>query len=130
MNILETLKQASDGLLMISESEYGFEPFVWQGQSLEHLDENIYEITGIASDQPIEAIALSHLFRNVAQEQEWHDQTQKAEVSRFQALVTVLEANLSDLRVYRLGTIEIDVYIVGKDESGLLAGLHTKLIET
>jgi hypothetical protein len=115
---------------MISESEYEFEPFLWEGQSMENLEQSLHVITNTAADSPIEAIALSHLFRNVAEVKEWHDDTQKAEVTKFQALVQTLETNLTDLQVYRVGTTEIDVYIVGKSESGTPAGLHTKLIET
>jgi hypothetical protein len=32
--------------------------------------------------------------------------------------------------VYRLGTVEIDVYIAGKTPSGDLAGVSTKVVET
>lgn len=130
MNITETLKQASDGLLMISESEYGFEPFVWEGCSLENLETSLSELTGTSLDSPIQTISLRDLFRNVAEEKEWHDDSQKADVAKFQALVKTMEQNLSDLRVYRIGRIEIDVYIVGKTAAGAISGLHTKLIET
>jgi hypothetical protein len=34
------------------------------------------------------------------------------------------------LQVYRLGKIEIDVYVVGETPTGNLAGLSTKVIET
>jgi hypothetical protein len=34
------------------------------------------------------------------------------------------------LQVYRVGNIEIDVYIVGVTDGGGLAGLSTKLVET
>jgi hypothetical protein len=51
-------------------------------------------------------------------------------VQRFQNLVSVLKQNLSQLQVYRVGNIEIDVYIVGVTDGGGLAGLSTKLVET
>jgi hypothetical protein len=42
----------------------------------------------------------------------------------------VLSARLRDVRVYRLGKIEIQCYIVGLDGAGSLAGLKTVAIET
>lgn len=128
MSIIEILKQASADLLMPSESEYPFEVFRWSGQN-ELTDQKLLELTGHPADSPVETVDLDYLFRNVAQEKEWHDEVQKANVSRFLLLVSTLEKNLTDIKVYRVGTIDIDVYIVGKNE-GELAGLSTKVVET
>ncbi len=128
MSIIEILKQASADLLMPSESEYPFEVFRWSGQN-ELTDQKLLELTGHPTDSPVETVALDYLFRNVAQEKEWHDEVQKANVSRFLLLVSTLEKNLTDIKVYRVGTIDIDVYIVGKNE-GELVGLSTKVVET
>ncbi|HEY9709517.1 MAG TPA: nuclease A inhibitor family protein [Oculatellaceae cyanobacterium] len=128
MSIIEILKQASADLLMPSESEYPFEVFRWSGQN-ELTDQKLLELTGHPTDSPVETVALDYLFRNVAQEKEWHDEVQKANVSRFLFLVSTLEKNLTDIKVYRVGTIDIDVYIVGKNE-GELVGLSTKVVET
>ena len=128
MTIIETLLKATDGLLMPSESEYPFEAFRWSGEN-ELTDQKLLQLTSHPADSPVETVALDYLFRNVAYEKEWHDEVQKANVSKFQNLVSTLEKNLTDIKVYRVGTIDIDVYIVGKNE-GELAGLSTKVVET
>ena len=128
MTIIETLLKATDGLLMPSESEYPFEAFRWLGEN-ELTNQKLLELTSHPADSPVETVALDYLFRNVAYEKEWHDEVQKANVSKFQNLVSTLEKNLTDIKVYRVGTIDIDVYIVGKNE-GELAGLSTKVVET
>jgi len=128
MTIIETLLKATDGLLMPSESEYPFEAFRWVGEN-ELTNQKLLELTSHPADSPVETVALDYLFRNVAHEKEWHDEVQKANVSKFQNLVSTLEKNLTDIKVYRVGTIDIDVYIVGKNE-GELAGLSTKVVET
>jgi hypothetical protein len=128
MTIIETLLKATDGLLMPSESEYPFEAFRWLGEN-ELTNQKLLELTSHPADSPVETVALDYLFRNVAHEKEWHDEVQKANVSKFQNLVSTLEKNLTDIKVYRVGTIDIDVYIVGKNE-GELAGLSTKVVET
>ena len=127
MTITETLTQASQGLLMPSESEYPFEVFVWK--DVELTPEKILELTNYPPATSIEQVELDYFFRNVATEKDWHDKIQKENVTKFQNLVQVVKDNLAELRVYRIGTIEVNVYIVGKTNDGV-AGLATKVIET
>ena len=130
MSIVKTLKEVSKGLLMTSESDYPFEVILWEGKAKEPLTvEKMLQVTNHSIDTSVEIVDLDYLFRNAAQEKEWHDEQQKATVKQFQLLLETLKNNLSDLQVYRVGTIEVDVYIVGKNESDLV-GLSTKLIET
>jgi hypothetical protein len=42
----------------------------------------------------------------------------------------LLEENLADLTVFRIGSIRIDIYVVGLDADGNLAGIKTKAVET
>jgi hypothetical protein len=127
MTVTETLTQASQGLLMPSESEYPFEIVVWE--DVELTAEKILELTNYPPATSIEQVELDYFFRNVATEKDWHDKIQKENVAKFQNLVQVIKDNLAELRVYRIGTIEISIYIVGKTNDGL-AGLATKVIET
>jgi hypothetical protein len=127
MTIIETLTQASQGLLMPSESEYPFEVFIGEGAEL--TSEKILELTHYPPATSIEEVELDYFFRNVATEKDWHDSIQKENVAKFQNLVQVIKDNLAEIRVYRIGTIEVNVYIVGKTNDGL-AGLATKVIET
>ncbi|BAY19983.1 nuclease inhibitor homolog (plasmid) [Anabaenopsis circularis NIES-21] len=69
-------------------------------------------------------------FQVAITEEDWHGEEEKAIVKQFQSLVQILKDNLSNLQVYRLGKIEIDVYIVGETPTGNLAGIATKIIET
>jgi hypothetical protein len=128
--ITAKLKDASSGLVMPSESDYPFEPFLWSGTKEPLTPEKILELTNHPQNSPVETIDLPYLFRNLAQEQEWHDEQQKENVGKYRKLLEVLESNLSDIQVFRVGEINIDVYVVGKIESGDLAGLATKVVET
>jgi Nuclease A inhibitor-like protein len=129
--ITEKLKQASDDLLMMSESDYPFEFFLWSGQGDESLtNQKLLQLTSHSQDTPIETVDLDYLFQNCAEEKDWHDETQKQNVHKFQSLIQTLKDNLINIKVYRLGTVSIDVYIVGKTISGDLAGISTKVVET
>jgi len=127
MTIAETLAQASQGLLMPSESEYPFEVFIWK--DVELTPQKILELTNYPPATFIEQVELDYFLRNVATEKDWHDKIQKENVANFQNLVQVIKDNLAEIRVYRIGTIEVNVYIIGKTNDGL-AGLATKVIET
>ncbi|MEH2010586.1 nuclease A inhibitor family protein [Nostoc sp.] len=126
--IVEKLKEASTGLLMMSESDYPFEVVQWEGAA-PATQEKILQLTG-SQDLPIEVVDLDYLFRNCVFEQEWHNELQKKDVQKFQTLVQTLKDNLSDISVYRVGKINIDAYIIGKTQDGDLAGVVTKLVET
>jgi hypothetical protein len=127
MTINETLTQASQGLLMPSESEYPFEVFVWK--DVELTPQKILELTNCPPETSIEQVELDYFFRNVATEEDWQDRIQRENVTKFQNLVQVIKDNLAEIRVYQMGSIEVNVYIVGKTKDGV-AGLTTKMIET
>jgi len=112
---------------MPSESEYPFEIFTWK--NVELTAEKILELTNYPPETLIEEVELDYFFRNVATEKDWHDNIQKENVAKLKNLVQVIKDNLAEIRVYRIGTIEVNVYIVGKTNDGV-AGLATKVIET
>jgi hypothetical protein len=128
--ITAKLKEASNGLLMPSESDFPFEPFLWSGVKEPLTPETILKLTNHPQNSKVETVDLSYLFRNLTQEKEWHDEQQKENVGKYRNLVEVLESNLSDIQVLRVGEINIDVYVVGKIQSGDLAGLATQVVET
>ncbi|WGV23664.1 nuclease A inhibitor family protein [Halotia branconii] len=129
--ITEKLNQATNGLLMMSESEYPFAVFLRSNQAQEPLtNQKLLQLTGHPPETSIETVELNYFFRNHAQEKEWYDETQKQNVPKFQSLVKTLKNNLTDIQVYRIGITNIDVYIVGKTPSGDLAGISTKVVET
>ncbi len=115
---------------MPSESDYPFTPFIWAAQAAAPLTPiRLLQLAGHPPDSDVQTVELADLFRNIAVPQEWHDSIQQANVAKFQALVAALTTQLTDVQVYRVGTVEIDVYIVGKTGNDL-AGLATKVIET
>lgn len=129
-DLTEKLKQSCADLLMMSESEYPFEVFFWTGEANSLTTQKLLQLTDHPQDSPVEEVALDYFFRNCAYEKEWHDEPQKENVKKFQTLVQTLKDNLSEINIYRIGTINIDVYIIGKTPSGDLAGLSTKIVET
>ena len=128
-DIVDKLFLASSGLLWSSESDYPFEVFFWSGQE-QLTAETVIQQTGHTPDTPVEVVSPDDFFQNATQEEDWHNDEEKETVKRYQALVETLKTNLADLQVYRLGTVVLDVYIIGKTSRGNLAGLSTKVVET
>ncbi|MDF5721931.1 MAG: nuclease A inhibitor family protein [Rhizonema sp. PD37] len=130
VEITAKLKDAANGLYMPSESEHPFEPFVWSDVKETLTPEKMLELTGHPQNSPVETVNLPDLFKNLAYEQEWHDDKQKENVGKYKNLLETIENNLRNVQVYRIGKRAIDVYIVGKTEEGSLAGVATKVVET
>ncbi len=112
----------------MSEADYPFEVFRWEAQKL--TASTVIQQTGHTPDTCVKVVPLDDFFENATQEEDWYNDEEKETVLRYLALVETLKTNLSDVQVYRLGTVEIDVYIAGKTPSGDLAGLSTKVVET
>jgi hypothetical protein len=128
-SIATQLKQASKGLLFLSESDAPFEVIHWPAQG-DLTPAKLLQLTNHPPDAPLEILAVDDFFAIATQEEDWHDEEERETVKLFQNLVSVLKQKLSQLQVYRVGNIEIDVYIVGVTDGGGLAGLSTKLVET
>jgi hypothetical protein len=126
-SITNILKQATDGLLMMSESEYPFAIFTWESASLNVT--TVLEKTGYSQETPVKIVEIDDFFKNSVSEEDWHEDEEKATVKKFQNLVNVLKNNLTGLQVYKIGSKEIDVYILGTTSDGI-AGISTKVIET
>ncbi|MEA5511745.1 nuclease A inhibitor family protein [Crocosphaera sp. UHCC 0190] len=125
--LLNQLNTLTDGLLWPSEADYPFEVFVWDDLAI--TPEQLRLKTGHSPDTAIKTMPIDDFFCPCTTEQDWHNEEEKAEVKRYQELVSFLKENLEDVKVYKLGKCEIDVYIIGQC-SGQLIGLQTKVIET
>ena len=122
------LQNLTDGLLWLSEADYPFEVFVWDDLTT-ITPEQLCEKTGHSPNISIKTMGIDDFFCVCTTEEDWHNQEEKAEVKRYQELLSFLKKNLEEIKVYKLGKCEIDVYIVGQCNSQLI-GLQTKIVET
>jgi hypothetical protein len=124
-----TLKEATEGLLYMSESDYPVEVIRWDG-SEQLSPDYLRKVAGADSSAAVEESTLKDFFRVPAGEQEWKGEAQLAEAQRYQRLRELLEENLTGIRVYRVGEINIGVYVVGRGQEGNWLGISTRAIET
>jgi hypothetical protein len=128
--IIDQLKQASDGLLMMCESEYPFEVFQRKTEQAPLTQNKVLEKNGYSQNTPVKVVEVDDFFQVATTEEDWHDEEEKETVKKFQNLVNTLKSNLKNLEIYRIGSKEIDVYIIGTTPNGDLAGISTKVVET
>jgi Nuclease A inhibitor-like protein len=126
--IIDRLKQATTDLRWSSESDYPFEIVSWElGIELTPSDlfSNIYD-----TDLEIESISLTDLFEPVLSIEDWYEQAELDLVDRYTNLLDSINNNLAEVQVFRVGEVEIDIYIIGKTPTGDIIGLKTRSIET
>lgn len=127
--LLAELSQACDGLMWLSESDYPWQVVSWQNENkidrqtlLQHYDYH--------PETHVSTKTLDSFFQNATTEQQWHDETEKAEVKRYQSLYSWLKNNLQDIQIFLVGEIEVDVYLLGRASNNKVLGLSTKMIQT
>jgi hypothetical protein len=129
---LDILQKATQGLLLQSETDAPLVPFFWpaDGEGTTSLaPQRLLQFAGAESDTAVKTTTIATFFRNATKEESWQNAEEKAEVTRFKALVTTLKSTLRKPQVFRVGEVTIDVYIVGNVEGGY-AGLKTQVVET
>jgi hypothetical protein len=82
--VIETLKQAADGLLFPSETDAPLEPFFWPYDDRSTLNaEVVASLAGVGADTTIKSTRLETFFRPATKEEEWHNEEEKAQAARF-----------------------------------------------
>ncbi|MDT5293517.1 MAG: hypothetical protein QOJ76_397 [Acidobacteriota bacterium] len=125
--LIDELKEATRGLTFMSESDFPFEVFKWDA---EPTPDFLRRLTADDASAPVETRTAAEFFRAAASEPEWKAGDELAVARRYQALLRLLEENLTDLKVFRVGTINMPVYVAGRRPSGAWLGLSTRVVET
>jgi hypothetical protein len=85
---------------------------------------------GVAAKDDIEIANAKEFFARLAKHREWFTEEQKRNADGFGALKNLLESELDDLKVYRVGKIRIDIYVLGVDKDKNVSGVKMNAIET
>lgn len=130
-HLLRAIRQACSGLVFISETDAPIEPFFVaktkaNGSLPEALETAVAEFSRKNVDQESAAV----FFDKVATVRDWHGEREKAEIERFLNLKILFYKNLEEVTLFRIGTIRIEVFVIGFDENGNVAGIATKAVET
>jgi Nuclease A inhibitor-like protein len=123
------LTNACRGLTFISETDAEIDP-VFGGQTDSSSNAAMLAAVGAPDKKPIEEADPDRFFSRLTTHEEWFDAREKINANGFAKLESILRTELRDLKILRLGKIMIDIYMIGIDTDGNVAGAKTKAIET
>jgi len=123
------LKKATENLFFISETDAEITPFFGRQSQAVTKEEILMQSQGMANVL-IEENNFAGFFKRLTEIQDWFGDEEKATAQKFVELKDLLERNLRDLKVFKIGKIQIDVYVVGLDAENNLLGIKTKAVET
>jgi hypothetical protein len=124
-----TLATATERLLYTSETDA---PFTWFARDVWRAvptDAALRQALGVPADTLVERVTLERALRSGTEN---YDATLDGEhrAARFRQLSRALQRELTGVTVYRVGTIQIRVFILGVTRCGTVAGLETLAVET
>ncbi len=128
--VTSALQHATDGLLHMIESDEPFEVVQWQGKDKRLDEKTLLELSSHPLDTPIETVPLDNFFADLTTDEDWHGEKEKMDVRRYRNLLNVIKRYLSDTKVFRIGSIEAQIFIIGKIKDGEWAGVKTMAVET
>ena len=125
----QKLEIATRGLNYISETDADIFPFIGEISKAVTSRSLLLQIYADL-DSPVEEREFEGFFKHITKIQDWHNEERTQVAKNFQKLREMLKENLTDLKVFNVGRIHIDVYVIGKDPKNNLMGIKTKAIET
>lgn len=128
-DVLALISRACDGLIYISETDARV-TLIDLGAADSIDSEIILQRAGLKAGTEINEVEMKIFFSKLTVVKDWQSESQKKRAKKFLALHQVLEKHLRSLKVYRFGTIRIDILIVGLDDAGHILGVRTNAVET
>ena len=129
-DLLPELEAACANLLWRSEADYPFEVVVLPLDQPSFTVKTLLDNSDYPDNTPVAVVSLDDFFKQALVERAWFDSRELKRVERYRNLRDLLETTLENLQVYRLGEVEIDVYILGGTEDSQVIGVKTKTVET
>jgi hypothetical protein len=123
------LEESIKGIFLLSETDAPFTivQFPLEGD----IDTSLRKQLEISEATLIEEVALSDFFKLYTEPQEWDTEEDVAIKQRFTEVFSFFNEKLLESKVYRVGRIEITVYIIGIIPGlNTVLGLQSLLVET
>ena len=128
-SFIEELERSVKDLWYISETDS--EVKVFTGKKADTVTKEILTAQiNISGETNIEERNCADFFKNLTAIQDWYGDEEKETAEKFSTVEKLLEENLKDLKVFKVGQIELDIYVVGLDSQSVLTGITTKAVET
>ena len=128
-SVVEKIKRAVEGLYYISETDA--EIFAFRGDETDSVSKEVLLAQiGTNSNLAAEEIEFEKFFHPLTELQDWYGDEERQTAQKFSNLKDLLKRELKDLKVFKVGQIERDIYVVGLDSRNILTGIKTYTVET
>jgi hypothetical protein len=125
--LLAQIVEHTKGLTYISETDSAIEPYSGERTGTVSVSDLI---SGETDAIKYEKLSPENFFDRLIVDRDWFGPKEKENAQRFAQLQKLLQENLRDLTVFKIGYIRLDVYVVGLDADNNLIGIKTKAVET
>ena len=123
------LEELTKELYYTSETDEKIVPYF--GEKVELLTtEEVLKANSSPSNTQVIETDVTELFEGLTAIQDWYGEEEKATAEKFAELAEVLKSNLRELKLYKVGKIEVDIYIIGLNDENYIEGVKTKAVET
>ena len=127
--LIKQLESATNNLLWFSEAEYPIRVVYWHDAD-NFTQDTLLQQHHYPPETKVAMLEFDAFFAAATKQETWHNEAEQAQVARYQTLVNLMAANLTDIKVYLLGNIEINAYILGTTPHMAIAGLATRIVAT
>lgn len=127
--LIAQLELATKDLLWFSEAEYPIQVVYWH-VAASFTPDTLLQQQQYAPETKITIQEFHSFFAVPTKQETWHNEAEQAQVVKYQNLVSLMTENLTDLKVYLLGEVEIAAYVLGTTPHQAIAGFTTLIIAT
>lgn len=142
---IDALKTLAQELTWTSEIDAPLNVVIWQiapsdapSESTEAATlEQLLRSTGHDPTEAVEVVDFDAFFSSATDEQDWFGDEERVIAAKYRSLVALMKQYLQDLRVYRIGKVRADVYVLGRPvemqgsvTTQAIIGLTTQAVET
>lgn len=127
--LLGEIDHRSAGLFFMSETDAEIVPFSG-GRVTSVTAAGLLRALSLPPQTHIQTASFDDFFERLTRKRDWHTEADRRRARRFRQLDDVLRENLEDRHMFRIGEIRIDIFAVGRDAEGNLAGIKTRAVET
>jgi hypothetical protein len=128
-NFSDQVNRLAEGLFYISETDAAILSF--EGGKAQTVSAGeILRQTAEPRETPVEERNFEEMFSRLTKIRDWFGEEETENARRFLRLKNFLEQNLRDMKVFKVGRIQLKIYFVGLDAEGFLKGIQTEAVET
>ena len=129
-DLIHSLRRLTGDLIFTSETDAPVDVIHGGKVSILSMENVLKQFAENRPGEPVQEISPREFFDRLVKIREWYGTEERNRAIRYAELRDLLKDSLRDLKVFRVGRVQIDIYVVGLNKEDELVGIRTKAIET